>query len=119
MFPNQFAIYLHDTPTRELFDRAERAFSNGCVRVENPLALAHLLLAGQVDDPVAAFDGWLAAKAERHVTLDRPIPVHLVYRTVFLDDAGAVQHRFDVYGRDAKVWRALADEGVRLPAAQG
>ena len=56
---------------------------------------------------------------ERHVALERPIAVHLVYRTVFADAAGAIQHRFDVYGRDASVWRALEAEGVTLPAAQG
>lgn len=119
MFPNQFSIYLHDTPSRELFAKSERAFSNGCVRVENPLDLAYLLLAGQVEDPEASFDAWLAAKSERTVNLDRPIPVHLVYRTVFLDDAGAIQYRFDIYGRDAEVFEALAGVGVTLPAAQG
>lgn len=119
MFPNQFAIYLHDTPNRGFFARQERALSNGCVRVENPLELAHILLQGQVDDPQAAFDGWLAAKSERTVMLKRPIPVHLVYRTVFVDDAGAIQYRFDVYGRDAEVFEALQAAGVTLPAAQG
>lgn len=119
MFPNQFSIYLHDTPHRELFGRAERAFSNGCVRVQNPEALAALLLAGQVADPAAAFDGWVAARAERTVNLARPIAVHIDYRTVFLDDAGRLQRRFDVYGRDAEVWRALEAAGVTLPAAQG
>ncbi len=119
MFPNQFSIYLHDTPHRELFAKSERAFSNGCVRVEDPLELAYVLLEGQVADPQASFEGWLAAKSERTVRLDRPIPVHLVYRTVFVDDAGRLQRRFDVYGRDAKVFEALQAAGVTLPAAQG
>ena len=119
MFPNQFSIYLHDTPLRDLFAKSERAFSNGCVRVEQPLELAYLLLEGQVPDPAASFDAWLAAKSERTVQLERPIPVHLVYRTVFVDDAGALQRRFDVYGRDATVFEALQAEGVTLPAAQG
>jgi murein L,D-transpeptidase YcbB/YkuD len=119
MFPNQFSIYLHDTPSKGLFDEGERAFSNGCVRVEDPIALAELLLAGQADDPAAAMAEWLAAGAERTVTLERPIPVHLVYRTVFVDDDGRIRRRQDVYGRDAKVWRALEAAGVTLPAAQG
>ncbi len=119
MFPNQFSIYLHDTPTRGLFAKAERAFSNGCIRVEEPIELAHRLLADQFEDPQAAFDAWLAAKAEKSVTLSRSIPVHIVYRTVFLDDAGRVQHRVDVYGRDAKVFEALAAAGVTFSAAQG
>lgn len=119
MFPNQFSIYLHDTPHRELFARTERAFSNGCIRVEQPLELAYLLLQGQVPDPQASFDGWLAAKSERTVQLQRPIPVTLEYRTVFVDDAGVIQQRFDVYGRDAEVFRALEAQGVTLALAQG
>jgi len=119
MFPNQFAIYLHDTPTRELFARGERAFSNGCVRLADPLELAHVLLEGQVDDPAASFDTWLAAKAERYVTLDRPIAVHLDYRTVWLDRDGRLRYREDIYGRDARVFAALERAGVTLPAAGG
>lgn len=119
MFPNQFAIYLHDTPSRQLFDRDARAFSNGCIRLEDPLDLAYLLLEGQEADPQAAFAGWLAPGAERHVNLDRPIPVHIGYRTVFVDDAGDVRYRDDIYGRDAKVFRALEAAGVTIPAAQG
>ncbi|MBP7240979.1 L,D-transpeptidase family protein [Amaricoccus sp.] len=119
MFPNRHSIYLHDTPHRELFAKAERALSNGCVRVEDPERLAGLLLAGQVDQPEAAFDGWVAAKGERTVNLARPIPVHIDYRTVFLDHSGVLQRRFDVYGRDAAVWQALEAIGVSLPAAEG
>jgi murein L,D-transpeptidase YcbB/YkuD len=119
MFPNQFAIYLHDTPSRDLFARDARAFSNGCIRLQEPLELAYILLEGQVGDPEEAFAGWLAAGTERHVNLDRPIPVHIGYRTVFVDDAGEVRFREDIYGRDAKVFRALEAAGVTIPAAQG
>ncbi|PZQ47915.1 MAG: murein L,D-transpeptidase [Rhodovulum sulfidophilum] len=119
MFPNDHAIYLHDTPHRELFARDARAFSNGCIRVQDPDGLARLLLAGQVDDPAAAFDGWVAAKAEKTVTLRNPIPVNIVYRTVFLDDAGVIRYRDDVYGRDAEVFSALEAAGVSLPLAEG
>ena len=119
MFPNQFAIYLHDTPSRELFDRDARAFSNGCIRLEDPLELAYVLLEGQVDDPRAAFAGWLAPGTERQVNLERPIPVHIGYRTVFLDEAGELRYREDIYGRDAAVFRALEAAGVTIPAAQG
>lgn len=119
MFPNQFSIYLHDTPHRELFAKAERDFSNGCVRVENPLDLAYVLLEGQAADPKAAFDGWLAAKTEKTVMLKQPVPVRIEYRTVFLDAAGHIQQRFDIYGRDAEVARALEAKGVTLAGAQG
>jgi murein L,D-transpeptidase YcbB/YkuD len=119
MFPNDHAIYLHDTPHRELFARDARAFSNGCVRLQDPDGLAHLLLQGQVSDPTAAFDGWLAAKSEKTVMLKDPIPVNIVYRTVFVDDAGEIRYRDDIYGRDAEVFQALEAAGVSLPLAEG
>jgi murein L,D-transpeptidase YcbB/YkuD len=119
MFPNQHSIYMHDTPHREYFARDVRAYSNGCIRLEKPTELAEALLAGQVPDPAASFAGWVAADAEKHVTLARPVPVHIVYRTVFFDEDGTVRYRPDVYGRDAQIFEALEAEGVRLPAAQG
>ena len=105
--------------TASCFARDARAFSNGCIRLEKPVELAHILLTGQVDDPAAAFDGWVAAKSERQVTLERTIPVHIVYRTVWFDETGAARYRPDVYGRDAQVFEALEAAGVTLPAAQG
>ncbi|TPE51454.1 L,D-transpeptidase family protein [Amaricoccus solimangrovi] len=117
MFPNDHAIYMHDTPHRELFARDARAFSNGCVRVQDPDGLAHLLLRDQVSDPARSFDDWVAGKAEKTVMLKDPIPVHIVYRTVFTDDQGVIRYRDDVYGRDAEVLDALTAAGVALPAA--
>jgi L,D-transpeptidase YcbB len=114
MFPNQFAIYLHDTPHRELFERDARAFSNGCVRLEEPIELAQVLLQGQEADPAAAFDAWLTARKERQVNLDQPVPVHILYRTVWSED-GAIRFRADIYGRDARVFDALQATGVTLP----
>ncbi len=111
---------MHDTPHRELFARDVRAFSNGCIRLEKPVELAHILLdragrrSGGAPTPACA----PAARSEA-VTLERPIPVHIVYRTVTFDDAGAVRYRPDVYGRDAKIFEALEAAGVTLPAAQG
>jgi murein L,D-transpeptidase YcbB/YkuD len=119
MFPNKYSIYLHDTPSRSLFAKDARAFSHGCVRLERPLDLAHVLLKGQYSDPQATFDGWLAAKSERHVNLDRPLPVYIVYRTVSVDAGGSARYLNDIYGRDATVYRALKQAGVTLAAAQG
>lgn len=113
MFPNQFNIYLHDTPDKHLFRRDARAYSSGCVRVDEPFRLAHLLLAANFDDPVAAFDGILATGRERYVTLARPIPVHIVYRTAWVDPDGRPQFRADIYGRDARIWAALEDAGLQ------
>lgn len=119
MFPNDFSIYMHDTPHRELFPRDARAFSNGCIRLEKPVELAHILLQGQVDDPVAAYAAWRAAKTERTVQLEHPIMVHIEYRTAFGAPDGTIRYRSDIYGRDADVFQALEAAGVVMPAAQG
>jgi murein L,D-transpeptidase YcbB/YkuD len=112
MFPNNHAVYLHDTPTRSLFNRDSRAYSSGCVRVRDPLRLAALLLAAQYDDPVQAIDAMILNGRERHVTLAEPVPVHLTYRTAWVDDAGQPQFRADIYRRDAAVVQALVAAGV-------
>jgi murein L,D-transpeptidase YcbB/YkuD len=112
MFPNQFSIYLHDTPGKRLFRRDGRAFSHGCVRVEDPFRLAHLLLAPQLTDPEATFAAWLADGRERYVNLDEPVQVRIDYRTAWVDADGRAQFREDIYGRDAAVWGALEAEGL-------
>ena len=112
MFPNRFAIYLHDTPARQLFRRDIRAFSHGCVRVAKPLEFAAYLLEGQVNEPAETFDRWLSNGRERHVNLDDPLPVHLTYRTAWVDQAGVEQFRADIYGRDKTIGTALAKAGV-------
>lgn len=110
MFPNRFSVYLHDTPARELFAEEARAFSSGCIRLEDPLALARLLLA---DDPKwtpAEIDRALATGREQSVRLRTRIPVHLLYWTAWVDpEDGSVQFREDIYGRDAPVLRELRE----------
>ncbi len=118
MFPNQFAIYLHDTPSRDLFAKDRRAFSNGCIRLERPIELSHTLLDGQVADPAGAMETWLAGGKETYVNLDRPVPVHISYRTVVIDDDGIPRYRADIYGRDRKVFEALSEKGLELAALQ-
>ncbi len=108
MFPNQFNIYLHDTPSKALFQRTVRAFSHGCIRVEEPFRLAKLLLQ---DDPRwtdERFEQELAGFERRIVTLPTPIDVHLTYLTSWVDRQGVVQFRDDVYGRDGRLSAALA-----------
>ena len=119
MFPNQFAIYLHDTPARDLFAKDRRAFSNGCIRLEHPIELSNALLEGQVGDPAGAMQTWLANGNETYVNLDRPIPVHILYRTVVIDADGVPRYRADIYGRDRKVFEALSEQGLQLAALQG
>lgn len=119
MFPNKYNIYLHDTPSKSLFDREVRAFSHGCIRLADPFDFAYALLARQSDDPKGTFQRILKSGRETKVTLDQPVPVHLIYRTAVIDAKGRAEYRRDVYGRDAKIWNALENAGVTLGAVQG
>ena len=119
MFPNRHNIYLHDTPAKSLFGRETRAYSHGCVRLADPFDFAYALLARQVGNPQEVFQSYLATGRETRVDLERPVPVHLVYRTAYTQADGPMQYRRDVYGRDALIWNALAREGVVLRAVGG
>ncbi|SOH95555.1 Murein L,D-transpeptidase YcbB/YkuD [Monaibacterium marinum] len=119
MFPNQFAIYLHDTPSRSLFARDARAFSHGCVRVADPTGLAEVLLQPQSSDPLGLFQRHRATGRETTVNLQERPAVHIDYRTVWIDESGQVQYRDDVYGRDALVLNAMQDLGVQTGQPQG
>lgn len=99
-FPNRHSVYLHDTPAKKLFNRPIRAFSSGCVRVEKPRELAEALLRFNPDWHPAQIDQWLRAGRTRYISLHRQVPIHLVYQTAWVDSAGALQFRRDVYGRD-------------------
>ncbi|TAM62916.1 MAG: murein L,D-transpeptidase [Rhodanobacter sp.] len=106
-FPNNYSVYMHDTPHQELFARERRAFSSGCIRVERPRELAVLLL----DDPQqwnrAALDRAIDTNQTRTVSLRRPVPLLLAYWTVHLHDDGTLGFRPDIYRRDAAVLAAL------------
>jgi len=119
MFPNVYNIYLHDTPSRDLFGREVRAFSHGCIRLNDPRDFAYALLARQTDDPQGFFQERLNTGAETRVDLEVPVPVHLDYRTAFTLVTGALNFRGDVYGRDRRIWEALAREGVVIGGVQG
>ncbi len=119
MFPNRYNIYLHDTPAKRLFGRETRAFSHGCVRLNDPFDFAYALLKKQTRSPEAFFQERLSTGRETVVELEKHVPVHIVYRTAFTQAKGNVQFRRDVYGRDAKIWRALENAGVSLRAVQG
>ncbi len=107
LFPNRFNVYLHDTPSRSLFSRSVRTFSHGCIRVEKPLDLAEYLLH---DDPAwtrEKIESVLGDGRERWVVVPRPLPVHLAYWTAWVDEAGVLQVRKDVYGRDRPLLEML------------
>ena len=119
MFPNKYNIYLHDTPSKSLFDRETRAFSHGCIRLADPFDFAYALLAAQSEDPKAEFQRVLKSGRETKIELDAPVPVHIIYRTAVMTDKGKPSYRRDIYGRDAKIWQALDQAGVALSAVQG
>lgn len=106
LFPNQHAIYMHDTPSRKLFGETSRAFSHGCVRVQNPREFASVLL------------GWDAAKVDAMTdsgestsqNLKTKVPVHVTYFTAWPNENGIVQFYADVYGRDANMLKALTEQ---------
>ncbi|HUF55470.1 MAG TPA: L,D-transpeptidase family protein [Thermohalobaculum sp.] len=114
MFPNDNAIYLHDTPSRSLFAHDTRAYSHGCVRVEKPIEFAEILLRSQESDPAGAFDAMQRGGRERWVQLDEHLPVHLGYRTAWIDADGTPRFRADIYGRDKAVMAALSRAGLSL-----
>ncbi|WP_054005991.1 L,D-transpeptidase family protein [Cypionkella psychrotolerans] len=118
MFPNPYNIYLHDTPAKALFANEVRAFSHGCIRLGDPFDFAYTLLAKQTNDPKGLFQEHLDAKNESSVSLDVPVPVHLVYYTAWPTKTG-MAYRRDVYGRDGKLFEGLTEAGVALPEVQG
>jgi L,D-transpeptidase YcbB len=106
-FPNPYLVYLHDTPTRSLFDRSQRTFSSGCIRIERPLELVELLLADPEKWNAEAIRAAVDTGTTRTVTLTRKVPVLLIYWTADADAEGRVVFKRDVYGRDARLLRAL------------
>jgi len=97
-FPNRFQVYLHDTPSRTLFAKPERALSHGCVRVEKPTELAEYVLRGALSrDRLLAS---IKQRTSRTVVLPEPVPIYFVYRTVWVTDDGTVQFHPDIYGYD-------------------
>lgn len=109
IFPNQHSIFLHDTPSRELFVSDQRTFSSGCIRVEHPLDLAAVLLEGQDDWTPARIQEVVDSKQSRTVFLDTPLPVLIVYWTVSVGATGELRFARDVYNLDPAVLRALGD----------
>jgi murein L,D-transpeptidase YcbB/YkuD len=110
VFPNHFDVYLHDTPSGRLFARSERDFSHGCIRLENPAALAAYVLDGDPQWPPQAVETALAAGRTVTIPLRRPLPVHILYRTAWVDPDGTLELRPDVYSHDAWLAAALAAE---------
>ena len=116
MFPNAYHVYLHDTPSQHLFGEQQRTFSSGCIRIARPLELAVYLLEGQQGWDRERIEKEMAGSKPYSVRLKRPVPVHILYRTAWVDAQGRLQFRNDVYQRDAKLQAAL--QGQPMPMEQ-
>ncbi len=110
---DRYDVYLHDTPTKSLFQAAARMMSHGCVRVENPRTLAVMLL-GQ---PPEAIDKGIASGRTSRRALPVPMPIFIVYQTAYAESDGSIQYRGDPYERDEEIWRYLT-RVQQLPVAQ-
>ncbi len=108
VFPNKYSVYLHDTPDHELFSRASRAFSHGCIRLSEPARLAEFMLA--LNDPAwdrAKIDQVVDSKKRTIKSLKDRLAVHIIYQTAWTDIDGQIHFSPDVYGRDVKLKQTL------------
>jgi len=108
-FPNKFLVYQHDTPDKHLFAQEKRAFSHGCMRVQDPAKYAEVLLSielpseGYTQERIQRMFG----TGEKDISFPKPLPVHLTYQTASVDEAGKLVIREDIYGRDARLLAQL------------
>jgi murein L,D-transpeptidase YcbB/YkuD len=115
-FPNKFLVYQHDTPDKNLFAHDKRAYSHGCMRVQDPLKYAEVLLSielpkeGYTEERIHRMFG----SAEQNINFPTPLPVHLTYQTASVDDAGKLVIREDIYGRDSRLLAQLHGEERRF-----
>jgi murein L,D-transpeptidase YcbB/YkuD len=111
-FPNRFLVYQHDTPDKHLFDHTVRAYSHGCMRVQNPDQYAEALLSvtQPEDNYTAQRVRGMYGHGERSIQFKTQIPVHITYQTAFVDEAGKLQTRADIYGLDKEITTVLRDE---------
>lgn len=100
IFPNQYSIYLHGTPAKSLFARAERAFSHGCIRLEDPVAMAEWIAAGEAKLTPGDVETSVSSGENKRITLETRVPVHITYYTVTINDDGSANFWRDVYGRE-------------------
>jgi len=118
MFPNPHLVYIHDTPSRSLFDKDQRTFSSGCIRIQKPLELAERLLADPQRWDQAAIQKVLDSEKTTRVNLPKPVPVALMYWTAVTGPDGTVFFKTDPYDRDAAVLAALNSDPVFTPPAE-
>ncbi|MFH1416562.1 MAG: L,D-transpeptidase family protein [Elusimicrobiota bacterium] len=106
MFPNKFNVYLHDTSSPDLFIKNVRTFSSGCIRIEKPLALARYLMGWKEKE----LEELLKYNTDKTIKLTRPLPIHILYWTAWVDGNGDLNFREDIYMRDGKLYETLKEE---------
>jgi len=107
VFPNGYDIYLHDTPSKMLFNESTRTFSHGCIRISEPKKLAMFLLSNQGQWTEEAIDSAMISRIEKFVPLKKPVPVYVVYLTAFVDSDGVLNFSKDVYSRDLQLKKMI------------
>ncbi len=117
LFPNKHSVYLHDTPSKSLFNRSTRAFSHGCIRVRDPLKLAEVLLTVNKIDR-KSINSRVASGRNQYVALDYKIPVHITYFTMWVNEDGKTSYFNDIYGHDKRVIAALEGRPMGLEPRQ-
>ena len=115
LFPNKHDVYLHDTPSKSLFSRSYRAFSHGCVRVQNPMEFADALMANEPNISRASLES-MFGPSERWVNPQKQIPVHIAYFTLRVDEDGTIRSFGDVYGHNEKLIAAMGLDAAEPPS---
>ena len=112
MFPNKFDVYLHDTPSKELFAKARRDFSSGCIRIEKPIEMAEYLLRNHPDWPPEKIRSTLSGSdvTTQTIKLAEPVNIHLLYWTVWVGKDDRIHFSPDIYDRDT-----ILDAAMREP----
>lgn len=103
LFPNQYSIYLHDTPSKKYFEEVVRAFSHGCVRLKNPFELSTYLLRDSKKWTPEKVDGLIAKSKNKRIELDETVPIYLLYLTTWVDEDGRLRFQHDIYKRDERL----------------
>jgi murein L,D-transpeptidase YcbB/YkuD len=112
IFPNEFSIYLHDTPTRELFNMTKRTFSSGCIRIEEPIELAAYLLQENTTWDLEKLITAVNSRKTEIIILPDPINIHILYWTAWVDQDGTINFRDDIYKRDSQLNIALNEKAT-------
>jgi murein L,D-transpeptidase YcbB/YkuD len=103
LFPNSFNIYFHDTPSKSLFDKDKRAYSHGCIRLQEPVKLAEYVLRNQPEWTPEKIAAAMSTDEQKFVKVKDPIPVVITYYTAWVDENGQINFRDDIYGHDARL----------------